>query len=431
MAQLHEWMFYELMWRAHSQNAAYPLPWWVQMYFRRWTDDFDGGLFNSKEGAFASNANYRYWNMVGVKDHLQETLVGQCGEIEPVYDKYCLSFLLFDPATKTLWFPQDSDSGLLQQSFKNNYLPVLETTWMTNAGVDVKQSVSAHVVGTNQKSAVLAHFEIKRRGGPRDKLWFCTAILPFGPTGFQRHDRAGRGQIDKLLSHLEFQTTHVKVNQNTYGPVFQNAPQYYGVYGNGSTWDNPNHYLLHGPFDDLKNRGRLNNATIAVDNIAGLCTGVFAWEMDLTTSGSAVHEFDIRLPVDDFLSPSDFNALKTASRTTLVQKNDTFWQNKLDRDGLQAEMTPVVDHLFDLYRICRANILILSDHGQIHPGPTIYDDFWIRDSSIEGMASALAGDKNLTHRQYSHHYKNKFNQQDERIGPCSSKGFFGGDHEKK
>ncbi len=56
----------------------------------RWSDAFDSGLFDTKEGAFASNANYRYWNMVGVKDYRQESLVGQCGEIEPVYDKYCL-----------------------------------------------------------------------------------------------------------------------------------------------------------------------------------------------------------------------------------------------------------------------------------------------------------------------------------------------------
>ena len=39
--------------------------------FRRWTDAFDTGLFNTREGAFASNAFYRYWNMIGVKDAAQ------------------------------------------------------------------------------------------------------------------------------------------------------------------------------------------------------------------------------------------------------------------------------------------------------------------------------------------------------------------------
>lgn len=430
MAQQHEWMFYELMWRAHTQDAAYPLPWWVQMYFRRWSDTYDSGLFSSKESAFASNGNYRYWNMVGVKDHHQESLVGQCGEIEPVYDKYCVSFFLFDPAAKTLWFPQHPESGALRQGFKNNYLPILETTWNANAGVDVKQSVSAHVVGSNQKSMVLSHFQVNRKGGPREKLWFCLAVLPFGPSGFQRHDRAGRGQIDKLLSHVEFNNNQVKINQNTFGPVFQVPPQHFGLYGNGSTWNDPGHYLVHGPFEDLKNNASLNSASVATDYIAGLCTGVFAWEMDLTVAGDATHEFDVRLPVDDFLSGSDYSALRAASIGTLQQSNESFWRSKLNQDGLQASLTPLVKHLFDVHKICRANLLILSDDGQIHPGPTIYDDFWIRDSSIEGIAAALAGDVNLARRQYQQHYPGKFNLQNDWIGPCSTYGFFGGEHEK-
>lgn len=69
-----------------------PLPWWTQQYFRRWIEDYDAGLFPSKEAAFCSNALYRYWNMVGVKDAPQECLIGKAGEIEPVYDEYALSF---------------------------------------------------------------------------------------------------------------------------------------------------------------------------------------------------------------------------------------------------------------------------------------------------------------------------------------------------
>ena len=60
MAQTHEWVFYELMWRAKSGGEAWPLPWWVQQYFRHWVDIYDNGLFPSKEAAFAANAYYRY-----------------------------------------------------------------------------------------------------------------------------------------------------------------------------------------------------------------------------------------------------------------------------------------------------------------------------------------------------------------------------------
>jgi hypothetical protein len=46
------------------------------------------------------NENYDEGCMLGVKDAEQESLVGQAGEIEPVYDEYTLSFFLFDPATR-------------------------------------------------------------------------------------------------------------------------------------------------------------------------------------------------------------------------------------------------------------------------------------------------------------------------------------------
>ena len=92
---------------------------------------FDAGLFDTKEGAFASNANYRYWNMIGVKDAPQECLVGQAGEIEPVYDEYALSFFLFDPSTRQLDFPQFATAGgavvPLRQRLDNDYLPIIIT----------------------------------------------------------------------------------------------------------------------------------------------------------------------------------------------------------------------------------------------------------------------------------------------------------------
>ena len=60
--QSYETMFYELMWQIWSRNAPYPMPWWLQSYFRDWPGD-DGGMFGAKQTALASNALYRYWNM--------------------------------------------------------------------------------------------------------------------------------------------------------------------------------------------------------------------------------------------------------------------------------------------------------------------------------------------------------------------------------
>jgi hypothetical protein len=84
----------------------------------------------------------------------------------------------------------------------------------------------------------------------------------------------------------------------------------------------------------------------------------------------------------------------------LEAANLAFWQRKLNGSGLQVSLPPVVTHLFDLYRSCRADLLILADNGAIHPGPTIYDSFWVRDSSVEGIACALASDSGLAGTQF-------------------------------
>jgi hypothetical protein len=89
-----------------------------------------------------------------------------------------------------------------------------------------------------------------------------------------------------------------------------------------------------------------------------------------------------------------------------------------------------VAHLADLFRACRATLLILADDGEIHPGPTIYDSFWIRDSSVEGIACALSGDAELADRQFSDHYPARFDLGDDLLGPVRTRGFFGGEHER-
>lgn len=139
---------------------------------------------------------------------------------------------------------------------------------------------------------------------------------------------------------------------------------------------------------------------------------------------------DLRLPVDDFRGADDFAEISAPIAGDLEAANLAFWQGKLDGSGLQATLPPVVAHLFDLYRSCRADLLILSDGGEIHPGPTIYDSFWIRDSSVEGIACALSGDAGLAATQFGQHYPAAFNTGNERIGPVSAHGFFGHEHER-
>ncbi|MEU0647812.1 hypothetical protein [Streptomyces umbrinus] len=431
MAQTHEWMFYEVMWRgwAGKRQVPYPVPWWAQQAFRRWSDDFDAGTYDSKEAAFASNALYRYWHMVGVKDHRQESLIGQAGEIEPVYDKYCLSFFLHDPATGTLRLPQLPDDGSVEQRMEAPHLPVVLTTFRTPEGVEFVQRTFAAPVGTRQRDLVMSRVTVSSpTGQPREGL-LCAAVMPAGPSGFQRHDRNGRQVTDRRLTYLRHLPDEQRVETNSgWGPVFDTPPEQYGVYGNPDSSFDPDTYLAHSPFHDLVTGGKLNGALDAQDQVAGLCSAVFAWPFRVTAD--EVFELDVRLPVDLYAGADDLAELKGTPATELESANRDFWAAKLLGQGLQPQLPSPVGHLTDLFRQSRSQLLILSDHGEIHPGPTVYDSFWIRDSSVEATACSLVGDSALAEHQLGTHYPLRFNRGTGRIGPCAEYGFYGGPHEK-
>ena len=171
--QPYETMFYELMWQIWSRNAPYPMPWWLQSYFRDWPGD-DGGMFGAKETALASNGLYRYWNMVGVKDAHQESLVGQAGEIEPVYERYAVTFFIV--ADGKLHFPQYAENGspapALRQQRQDNYLPVVVTTYQPPLGITVEQRTLSTVVGAQNHAAVLNRLVVRASGpAPRPVSW--------------------------------------------------------------------------------------------------------------------------------------------------------------------------------------------------------------------------------------------------------------------
>lgn len=437
MAQLHEWMFYELMWSVEAKGSPFPLPWWIQQYFRHWVESYDSGLFSSREAAFASNAHYRYWNMVGVKDHHQESLIGQAGEIEPVYDQYSLGFFLFDPSTRKLYLPQFAGidgASSLEQRLEDGYLPVVITKYQPQLGCEIEQKVIATTVGRDQRSVVLARFVGRLKGTASTKAWLCVSISPVGPSGFQRHDKAGRYLSDRRLTFLRYVKTENRVEVNSsWGPVFDTPPIHFGIYGNRDSKD-PEHYIQNNPYKDLTLDGTLNSQDTATDYVAGFCIGAFAWEVELTPS-NPTFSLNMRLPVDDYRGIGDLVELRTADPDILESDNRNYWVNKLDKTGLQAALPPAIRHLFDLFRTCRANLLILADNGEIHPGPTLYDSFWVRDSSVEGIACSLSGDLNLAERQFGYHYPSVFNfgfkkEEGEKVGPAWLQGFFGGEHEK-
>ncbi|MBN2495434.1 MAG: hypothetical protein JXR96_12640 [Deltaproteobacteria bacterium] len=425
----HEEMFYEVMWQDDARDRRIPKPWWVMQYFRHPMSTAD------KNASFAANAHYRYWHMVGVKEKTQESLVGQAGEVEPVFDGYCLSFFLFDPATKVVHLPQSSVArGEVTQSRESGYLPIIDTAYRCSMGIEVNEKVIATPVTVDgqKRSIVLVRLNasLSSASAPR-KAWLCLAVMPAGPSGFQHRDKWGGCSTDRRINSIEYLPSEARVLVNRFwGPTFDQPPHHFGTYGNGTSPDDPLFYVLNNPFEDLATRGSLNGWRVAVDTQgAGLCSAAFAWDMDLTAAQSSF-ALDVRLPVDDFRGQEDLDDMRDPTPDDLESTNRSWWTQKLGED-LQVSLPPQVSHLWDLYRTCRANLLILSDHGEIHPGPTVYDSFWIRDSAVEGIACALAGDGWLAEKQFGEHYPAVFNQGPGTIDSAELHGFFGGDAEKK
>ncbi|HMA46321.1 MAG TPA: hypothetical protein VKP11_03825, partial [Frankiaceae bacterium] len=419
----HERLFYEVTWRHWERADAYPLPWWVQQCFRRWPREWDRGRFATKEGAFAANPLYRYWNMVGVKDHRHKTLIGQAGEVEPGDGRYSLAFFLFEPARRVLHLPQLGDPSVpepeLRQDMLAGFLPVLVTTYRTSADLTVEQRTLGVPVGPRRREIVLNRLTV-RPCGPRPRpCWLCLAVLPFGPAGLQRHDRDGRYLADRRLGFLRYLPDEYRVEAGPgWGPVFdpERPPVCLGVYGNPEPRDDPLHYLVNDPFHDLAEHGRLNGADAATDFFGGLCSAVFGWPVDPAGTPTPLR-VDVRLPVDHF-EPGDLAEIRAEPADRLERTTEGWWREKLAGQGLQPELPPRVAHLADLYRLCRATLLMLSDDGALRPGPTDPRPFRVRDAAVAAIACALAGDSGLAARQLGEHLPGVFNLGGDQVGPA-------------
>lgn len=425
-----EEVVYEVLWRTWARGAPFPLPWWAQQCFRRWVDGARAP-FSTREDALCSDALYRYWHMVGVKDAEQECLVGQAGELEPVRERYAVGFFVFDPRSRELGFPQHAgrDAGRgarLVHALLDGYLPVVETGYRSPLGMTVTQRAFAVPVGDRARSLTVARL-VAEAGAVPAEGWLCMWISPLGPTGLHRRFLDGGGQ-DRRLGSLRYlpDTARIQVGA-AMGPLFDPAPGAVGIHGNPTGDDDPDRYLADNPFAHLAATGGLSGVTEAMDPVAGLCVGALAWPFALR-AGERL-EVDVRLPTDDFRGEDDIAELRRADLDALEQANLGFWRAKLDREGVQARL-PGASGLWDLFRACRSQILILADGGQIHPGPSVYDSFWVRDSSVEGVASALAGDLELPRRQFGVHYPGVLGRGPGRIGPVAEAGFIGGGHER-
>jgi hypothetical protein len=170
-----------------------------------------------------------------------------------------------------------------RRSCYQGYLPVVVTRWQCRFGCTVEARAFATAV-IGYKAAALARFAVTASGLVPPGLMFGIAISPAGPTGFKRHDRAGRYFYDRRLTFMQYLPNEARlVINSSNGPLFDIPPAAFGTYGNGDSYD-PDFYLAQNPYRHLETIGVLNGWEIAVDNIAGMCCGAFLWPLALSAA---------------------------------------------------------------------------------------------------------------------------------------------------
>jgi hypothetical protein len=117
--------------------------------------------------------------MVGVKDAHQESLVGQAGEIEPVYERYAATFFIL--ADGKLHFPQIAEAGApsptLAQQRQDGYVPVVVTTYRPPIGVSIEQRTLSTVVRDQKHAAVLNRLVVRPAGAGVRTGQFGVAVI--------------------------------------------------------------------------------------------------------------------------------------------------------------------------------------------------------------------------------------------------------------
>src|SRR4051794_5963659 len=101
---------------------------------------------------------------------------------------------------------------------EDRYMPVVLTDFRAGTAV-LEQKALATTVGPRQRSIVLHRLRVRAEGGPARGL-LGVSLLPWGPSGFQRHDRAGRYLPDRQLTYVRYLLAENRVEVNAgWGPV--------------------------------------------------------------------------------------------------------------------------------------------------------------------------------------------------------------------
>lgn len=422
---------------AHAES--YPLPWWAQNSFRlyerlygpdwRWIPYF----YDTKEwkrAFFSCNDIFRYWSITGVGNYEAEALVGQAGELEVYNEGLGVCWHLYTPKLerKNHFLTHNAMSSgrggrwenYVSQRLREECLPIIETAWQDSQVGHVRQTIAGLTVGPTARSVASLRFTAERLA---TEVWLVVSATPFGPHGWCPLPWLGYNPETRVLH-----------TSRGYGMILDQEPDDFGVYGNGNTNDwGPDHYTTHHGFAALKRDGRLNRATWAEDRGNQLCMASFAWRL----SAEPRKRLTVRVPLEQNKLRHEEHVYRNADLDKAFDETVAYWKWRLFKHGAQLDFpSQSPGKLAETFRLSRAYLRLLSDEDKLHPGPSvIYNKFWVRDSAVEAVAAATAGDMDLAERQFLNTYRKIYPQEgaiyyegpwNVNFGNVPRHGYFGG-----
>lgn len=310
-----------------------------------------------------------YWTVMGVPDDDKESLLSECGVLEPWHFSYT-----FVPVLKT-------DAGIITyadvetvQSLDEGFLPIPKIVWKGNG---VNLAVEAFGADSGQRSSTYAAYTVTNTSARRMKGEFYLLLRPF-----QLNPPWMGGGLAEIESIKYDRTKPSMMRVNGRSAIYvPHLPARYGV----AAFQRPDGY---GDIIEDIHTGTFRNSAAEFRDPEKLGSAALGYDLDLDPGASATFSFIV--PLHDTSHEIDLN-LDTVNSVGHVEEKKAatreFWKTKLG--GVRIELPD--QEFVNTLKSNIAYILINDDMFRLQPGSRNYEASWMRDGSITATALLSMG----------------------------------------
>lgn len=304
------------------------------------------------------NRRYHSFTMIGLRDRVDEPLVGLDGTVMPRKNAHSITFWLFDQGE--LLAP--GEKGEIKQSLMSGYLPIVETIWKMK---EVQIRLYAFADSVNSLDICFVKAIVKNNSIDTRDLKIFLVVTPWGPDQFH--------PISELK--YDFKKNLFTIDSNNIGVLLDQKPDGFTCmnYDSGD--------VCVDAFD-----GELYSVVQSKSDI-GYCSGAVVY--NFTLAPSKERSIVIKIPIlAQTLASDEFARVHKASFSVHRELVIKDWEQLLE-DGMKLQ---IPDRLAsDTYKSALINLHLLKDGSVITPGPTLYHGEWIRDAAHMIRALDLVG----------------------------------------